>query len=136
MNIVTMGDDLKAISNEKIPLGNNGIYLNCAINSRGDFVFLSAEENNQLKLQTFEAKTWIPKKKILIPFHPRKKSKFFGELYLSSFKPDHVFVYVDYLNDEKEKIRAIHKIDLRAETFFSYERTLDKDIRNVKSGYK
>lgn len=136
MNIVTLDDDLQTISNEKIPLGNNGIYLNCAINSRGDFVFLSAEENNQLKLQTFEAKTWIPKKKILIPFHPRKKSKFFAELYLSSFNPDHVFVYVDYLNNEKEKIRAIHKINLSTETFFSYERILDEDIRNVKSGYK
>lgn len=137
MNIVTLDDDLKAVSNEKIPLSNNGIYLNSALNSRGDFVFLSAEENNQLKVQTFEAKTWIPQKRILIPFHPRKKSKFFGELYLSSFNPDYAFVYVDYLNDEKEEIRAIHKIDFSTETFFSYERALGKDfIRNIKSGYE
>ena len=137
MNLVTLDYDLKVVSNEKIPLVNNGLYLNCALNNNGDFVFLSAEENNQLKVQTFEAKTWIPQKRILIPFHPRKKSKFFGELYLSSFNPDHAFVYVDYLNDEKEEIRAIHKIKFSTETFFSYERVLGKDfIKNVKAGYE
>lgn len=137
VNIVTLDYGLKVVSNEKIPLVNNGLYLNCALNNNGDFVFLSAEENNQLKVQTFEAKTWIPQKRILIPFHPRKKSKFFGELYLSSSSPDHAFVYVDYLNEEKEDIRAIHKLDFNAGTFFSYERTMGKKfIKNVKSGYE
>lgn len=41
------------------------------------------------------------------------------------------------MNDEKDEIRAIHKIDLSTETFFSYERVLGKDfIKSVKSGYE
>lgn len=137
LNIVSFNDDLEITSTDKIPLGTTGQFVNCALNSRGDLIFLSAEDNNQFKAQSFRAKTWIPQKKLFFSFQPRKKSRFLADLYLSELNPDVAFVYIDYKNEEKDDIRAIHKLDFENEKVFSYEKTLNKDfIKEAKSGFE
>lgn len=136
MNILTFNENFDVVSNDKIPLVNSDLFVNCTINKKGDFFFLSADESGRFTAQSFAAKTWVPRQKVSFSVDARNKSKFSAYLFPSSISDDQAFVSVNYLNADKEKANLVGKIDFSSGKSFIHEVVPDKHfLRSVKENF-
>jgi len=137
MNMITFDKDYNIIANDLVPVLNSGYFVDCGLNSNGDFVLLSMSETGMLTAQAFGAKTWIPKTKISLDLPIKDKSRYRAGLRFSSHTAENVFVFAEYTNKDKEALSTVFKLNFTRGTYASREMGLDKKaVKEISGNYR
>lgn len=125
--LLTLNDKADVVKNVKVPVSSYSYFSNCAISSRGDFYWVTSDEDLNYTVEKFTSPEQKAVSRMNINISAGKKSRPVAQFIISKYNPDIMYLAASFDNDNKDHVAGLYKLNFKDNKMLRDEVVYNKD---------